>query len=464
MFLFSFVFYSSPLFVEADTTVWTYTMELAGVQSPSDPFKGVEECNVALSNYKKTPLALKTTPCKSSILDILGAVKPTMEVVFVRELPSKTSLYAWELKIKTTGLPFSTTVAGSLYTKEHQIIEQKIIPLINNSAVYTTGAILENNKEYKLVLTAIIDNQKSIDATFIKTVGKTDSVSTTREVVLPTSNPVPVTPKTDTPVNSGVYNLLAPIGGMDTAPNDMGDYFNKIFLIIIGLCGALAVVMLIIGGIQYMGEDSIFGKTEAKKKISSAILGLAIALCAYALLNTINPDLLGKGVALKQLIVEIQDEVETSPWEGSSVGDNTTLCPGGYGDISTSWGDATHKKINVCKTIIPKTNEMILAAKEAGFLLTGSGSRNLKEQTDKWNEKKCNPPGTVNCSKIVAKPGTSMHESGFAIDFRCDNKVIGKQEYNNRCVVWLAKNAINYGFKNLPGEAWHWSTGPKAGH
>jgi len=116
-----------------------------------------------------------------------------------------------------------------------------------------------------------------------------------------------ICPEGDTPVEKSIYKLLAPIGGFETAPEDIGEYFNKIFTIAIGLCAALAVIMIVIGGIQYMGDESVFGKTEGKKQITMAILGLIIALGAYALLRTINPDLLGgDGVSIKQVSIKIE--------------------------------------------------------------------------------------------------------------------------------------------------------------
>ena len=133
--------------------------------------------------------------------------------------------------------------------------------------------------------------------------------TTSETVVCPTIDFQPVTGQKTTG-STDVYTLLAPIGEFKVAPKNIGDYFNTIFLIAIGLCGALAVIMIVIGGIQYMGDESIFGKTEAKSKITSAIFGLLIALGAYALLNTINPDLLGKGgVHIKQVSAEIDPEI-----------------------------------------------------------------------------------------------------------------------------------------------------------
>lgn len=106
--------------------------------------------------------------------------------------------------------------------------------------------------------------------------------------------------------NKTVYQLLAPLPGitcMDWSGNNtsgcignnVGDYLNIVFKLAIGICAALAVIMLIINGITYMGDESIFAKTEAKSKMFSAVLGLLIALGSWALLNTISPALTGKG-------------------------------------------------------------------------------------------------------------------------------------------------------------------------
>ena len=92
------------------------------------------------------------------------------------------------------------------------------------------------------------------------------------------------------------YKLLAPIGSnyTEVSTANISSYFNKIFTIAIGLAGVLAVVMLVIGGIEWMGSESVFAKTAGKEKIMSALLGLLIALGSYAILKTINPALLGQ--------------------------------------------------------------------------------------------------------------------------------------------------------------------------
>ncbi len=59
------------------------------------------------------------------------------------------------------------------------------------------------------------------------------------------------------------------------------------------------------------------------------------------------------------------------------------------------------------------------------------------------------------CRPPTARPGASMHERGMALDFTCDGSLIRSR--SSRCFQWLAANAGNYGFKNLPSEPWHWS-------
>lgn len=278
-----------------------------------------------------------------------------------------------------------------------------------------------------------------------------------------------VDPITTPPADDGTYHLLAPIPGLGqiTATTNIGDYFNIIFKIAIGLCAVLAVVMIVLGGIQYMGDESVFGKTEAKSQIGKAILGLLIAIGSYALLNTINPAMLGtNGVNIAQVSAEIQDETETAPWEGSSFGDATNLCPEGFENIDVPWGVGTKNKLNVCKTIKPQVVAMLNAAKSAGIILSGSGARTKAEQQALRVAHGCPDvnASSKTCSPETAQPGKSMHESGYAIDFRCDDK---KMNTSDSCFTWLTDNAgkSEYGgFKKLPSEAWHWSAGPKAGH
>lgn len=83
----------------------------------------------------------------------------------------------------------------------------------------------------------------------------------------------------------------------DTAPSaenpcPFGSYVNMIIKVLLGLYAVLAVIMIVKGGIEYMTSEISSSKEGGKRSITNAILGLAIALSAYLIINTINPRLL----------------------------------------------------------------------------------------------------------------------------------------------------------------------------
>lgn len=294
--------------------------------------------------------------------------------------------------------------------------------------------------------------------------------------------PVGVDAQKDIIKDGSVYQMLAPIGGitcMDSSTNnadpkciknDIGKYLNIIFKLGIGLCAALAVIMLIINGITYMGDESIFKKTEAKSKMYSAIFGLLIALGAWALLNTINPDLTGKnGLFIGTVVTEIDDE--SDPWTQYQNSNGATVvgCDIGFIDVSSQGGP-----IHICKSIASNLEKMIIAAQKDNIILSGGGFRNRSSQLS-LRIKNCQPPTrtpqalefeklTPPCNTATAIPGSSNHEKGLAIDFNCNGEKMKKTDQENICYKWLVKNAGDYGFKNNFAElkeVWHWSVDGK---
>ncbi len=109
-------------------------------------------------------------------------------------------------------------------------------------------------------------------------------------------------PQTPAAEPSGILNYtpLAPlpgIGGTSTtgqAPNtsvDIVSYAQGVFRFAIGLAAALAVIMITIGGFEYIGSDVITSKEEGRKKITQALQGLFLVMGAWLILYTINPEL-----------------------------------------------------------------------------------------------------------------------------------------------------------------------------
>jgi hypothetical protein len=75
-------------------------------------------------------------------------------------------------------------------------------------------------------------------------------------------------------------------------------YIRTIVRIAIGVIGVLAVVMIVVAGVQYMGSDMITEKESARSRLMGAVLGLILALSSVLLLRTINPQLTNLSIGI----------------------------------------------------------------------------------------------------------------------------------------------------------------------
>lgn len=168
--------------------------------------------------------------------------------------------------------------------------------------------------------------------------------------------PVPVPP------SDGQYHFLAELPDTDgnipktfdpDEPNALGKYLNMMIRIFIGICAVLAVVMIVIGGMEYMLSELAHTKEHGKERITGAVLGLLVALGAYALLYTINPDLLKADLdSLTSVTLPLENQdipqapvagrygsyIEGAPWDTATAGP-ITVPPSGVGVNRT--GDCT---------------------------------------------------------------------------------------------------------------------------
>jgi len=138
---------------------------------------------------------------------------------------------------------------------------------------------------YKIKASMAIGEQIFISNIIAITVPKTEFVN------LPPDNNNQST-NTDT-----TYDPLAKLPGLESPIDTAGEcpfgrYLNIMIKLILGIAAVLAMVMIVMGGIEYMTSELISGKEAGKETVTHAILGLLIALGAYLILNTINPQLL----------------------------------------------------------------------------------------------------------------------------------------------------------------------------
>lgn len=117
--------------------------------------------------------------------------------------------------------------------------------------------------------------------------------------------------------------------------------------------------------------------------------------------------------------------------------------------------------IRVHTSIVSQINALLEAAERDGIKFSGGGYRDSEGQIN-TRKKNCGnthydiyEKPSSQCSPPTARPGSSMHERGLAIDFTQNGSTLSRSSSG---FDWLKKNAANYGLKNLPSEPWHWST------
>lgn len=97
---------------------------------------------------------------------------------------------------------------------------------------------------------------------------------------------------TETYFTEGYDEYLAPLPGLSTTGSaTLGGFLKSLFTVLIMLAGILAFIMLVIGGITYATADAIGKHSAGVDMMWNAVLGLIIALGAWVILNTINPNL-----------------------------------------------------------------------------------------------------------------------------------------------------------------------------
>lgn len=74
--------------------------------------------------------------------------------------------------------------------------------------------------------------------------------------------------------------------------NFLADYINGMYVFLLGIAVTLAIVMVMIGGLQYtIGAGSEGQISKGKEKIKNAVTGLILLLGVFLILQTVNPQL-----------------------------------------------------------------------------------------------------------------------------------------------------------------------------
>jgi D-alanyl-D-alanine carboxypeptidase len=159
----------------------------------------------------------------------------------------------------------------------------------------------------------------------------------------------------------------------------------------------------------------------------------------------------------QSIAAERQAAEERAAAEAADQGGSLGPATGSLSNVACPGGDS----ITVDSSLAANLSALLGAASAAGLNMCGGGYRDPAEQValrrshcGSSNYAIYQAPSSA-CSPPTARPGTSMHERGLAIDFTCGGGTIGR---GGACFGWLASHAAGYGLHNLPSEPWHWST------
>lgn len=171
--------------------------------------------------------------------------------------------------------------------------------------------------------------------------------------------------------------ILAPLPGTTESCSSgvckttIQTYLPGLFKLLIGLSAVWAVVMIVVGGFQYMTTDALSGKEEGKARIWGAVKGLVLVVGAWLILNEINPNLLKLNLNLSKVVVEpaTGQGGSISPGTGSSctncasIPSNITLSPN-----ARNWCNRTSEGCFLNQNIIPKLQN--LSGQNFGLVVT----------------------------------------------------------------------------------------------
>ena len=268
--------------------------------------------------------------------------------------------------------------------------------------------------------------------------------------------------------NTPIVNLEVPIGET-VQVSGIAQYIQIFYRFTVAAVAIIAATMIMYAGISWLtaaGSSQKIG--EAKERITAAISGLILAVLSYAILNTINPQL----VSLQSPTIAVPEVVTsiTKALSGSSAAQDTTsgdYCPSAsdWVDISSTLATISTQAAAVYDApnhassnqgllepdVVPKLSSAILAADAIGMTLYVNGdSRSFSTQqylyecyTDSL------ATGSCACSScnLAARPdcNSSPHLLGRALDLSWYPKTTFSSSTNWHSLLGYAKTACNDG-------------------
>ena len=285
--------------------------------------------------------------------------------------------------------------------------------------------------------------------------------------------------------------------GKFSTVNFLAEYINALYGWVIGAAALVAVVMMMLGGLQYVlsrGKSKYIEK--AKTRITNAITGLVLLLAAYNIAFLIDPNT----TTLKSLNITYVEGLEYFPPDGEEESDaitpNSALTGASIpisGDFITGYSGAA---IDADVLTALQTAAATFHTATGKNVVVTSAIRDLTKQATLFynnclanggicSPSTCNPSSTdvvkkasgkyslvgsyatetsssAIISAIVSNANVSAcpHTSAVALDAWCDDGG-GDYRHDPDCQATLIASMIDAGFCRLSSEVWHFELNTK---
>lgn len=252
--------------------------------------------------------------------------------------------------------------------------------------------------------------------------------------------------------------------------NFIGTYLSGMYPYLIGIASTIAIVMMMVGGLQYVMGASSGDVKGGKKRIKDAVEGFVLLMFVYVILITVNPRL----TIFENIKLEV---VPPSPQESE---DNTVIgtAPGNMG-TTTATNVNGFNKSKISAELIPDIDAAAATLESQGYgILITSALRDLSKQLELINLNCQNPAGSSTCNPKPNHPQTCIlkdnnpancpHTTGRAIDAwgttlgtasQCVSQKVCLSNLTacraNPCQAALISAMRANGFCNLASEPWH---------
>lgn len=203
------------------------------------------------------------------------------------------------------------------------------------------------------------------------------------------------------------------------------EYIAGVYRYALGIAAIFAIVMIMVGGVQYIIGSGTGGESAsaAKTRIVNAVTGLVLVLAAYTILYVVNPKL----TSFESLEIEYQSAVYFENDTEEEIYDSSGTASSG--EVGTPDGANIYggRKANVPKEMITDIETVAQAMASLGYGISiTDGLRTLDEQKTAISKYCQNPPGSSSCdAKVAGQPACILktlsaldcpHTSGRAID------------------------------------------------